>query len=420
MRRIGIIGFGCAGYNAAKAIRELDGSALIDIYSATGEAPYNPMLTTYFTSGKIDEEQMFPLGSLEDIVKRLNVNVLCHQPVAALRARDRAICLEDGSVKSYDDIVIASGAGAVIPPIRPLPTEDIYTMRTADDARALSARLSRGGVKRALVVGAQMVGIKVAELLWRRGIETLFVDMAAKLFPMSAYDDVAAELEQRLLQKGIELRLGSAVSAVSRRGDRLHASFSDGSETEADIVVFCSGIKPNIAFVDREELEVKTGVITDLHMRTNVPHVYAAGDCCQTRDALTGELSYIGLWANSTLQGRAAGHNIAGWDEEYQGNLIHNITHFMDMDFISMGDVRAQGERVSWAKKDGGWRLEATVSGGRIMALNILDNAGVSGPVKNALLHMAAHPGAAISGAARLALESGGVPGKVIDRLGGR
>ena len=410
-----VIGFGCAGFSAARALRQAEPERVIDIYSDTAEAPYNPMLTTYYVSGKIDESTMFPLGDLETIKKELRVNILCGTPVKRLRARERVLELDGGRGRQYDDIIIATGAGAVIPPIKNLPERGIYTMRTASDARRLERALN--GVKSAVVVGAQMVGIKVVELLVKRGIRTVLCDMERQMFPASAYERTAAVIAGRLERAGVELRLGAAITGVSDSGKVLSASFSDGSETSADLIVFCSGIRPNIAFVDREEIDVGVGIKTDLHMRASVPHIYAAGDCCETYSPLTGKNAYIGLWANSAMQGRVAGNTIAGVQDEYHGNLIHNITHYMDTDFISVGDVRSEGERVFW--QGHGWQLEATGSDGKIAALNILDNAGVSGPVKNALLHRAAHPEQPMSVHARLLLSSAGVPDAIIKKLGG-
>ena len=418
MKSAAIIGFGCAGFSAARAIREADPDRIIDIYSDTDEAPYNPMLTTYYVSGKIGERTMFPLGGLQEITRELGVNIICSTPVKKLRAHERTLTLADGRMKQYDDIVIATGAGAVIPPIRELPGRGIYTMRTASDARRLERALD-DSVKSAVVVGAQMVGIKVVELLNARGVRVVFADMEKQLFPASAYESTANVIAARLQSAGIELKLGTAVNGVKDEGDALTVSFSDGAEVSADIVVFCSGIRPNLDFVDRDELDVGTGIRTNLRMETSVPHIYAAGDCCETLNILTGKNAYIGLWANSSIQGRVAGHSAAGVEDSYPGNLIHNMTHYMDTDFISVGDVKVGGKRVFWESARAGWRMEATLDAGKIVALNILDNAGVSGPVKNILLHQAAHPGEKISAAAKLILSRGGMPDDIIKALGG-
>lgn len=417
MKKIAVIGFGCAGYSAAKAIKETAPEIIPDIYSATEDAPYNPMLTTYFVSGKIERETMFPLGDLDKVRRELGANIFTRCKVVRLEAEQKTIVLDDGSRKKYDEIIIATGAGAVIPPIGSLPEKGIFTMRTAQDAVKLSENLA--GVGSALVVGAQMVGIKVVELLHKRGIRVTLADMAKQMFPASAYPSTADIIAQRLTSAGIELKFSAAISNVTKNGDRLLSAFSDGSIISTDIVVFCSGIRPNIEFTDRSELEVGIGIKTDLGMRTNVPGIYAAGDCCETLNLLTGETGYIGLWANSWMQGKVAGINAAGGEAVYKGNLIHNITHYMDTDFISIGDINAAGEHIQWESRDKQWRMEATVYGGKILALNILDNTGVAGPMKNVLLQQAGRPQQKMSAAAKLVLQQSGMPAEIIKKLGG-
>lgn len=418
MKKIAIIGFGRAGYSAALALRQADSEAVIHIYSNTDEAPYNPMLTTYYTSGKIDEGAMFPMGDLEKLARELNAEIFCSSPVTELCAKNMEITTENGKSKRYDDIVIASGARAVLPPIGRMPEKGIFTMRTANDARRLAAALD-DGVESAVVIGAQMVGIKVVELLVKRGVKTTLADMAAQMFLTSAYDTTAKILEDRLRSTGAELILGSAVKAVTECERGLECSFANGQSVCADIVVFCSGIKPNIDFVDRKEIEVGIGIKTDLHMRTSAGHIYACGDCCETKNAIADGNAYIGLWANSSRQGRTAGRNIAGIDDEYDGNLVHNITHYLDTKFVSIGDVHAEGKRIFWEKPDGAWRIEATMQNGKMAALNILDRANIAGSLKSALLHQAAHPDEGLNVTAKMLLLDSGVPEGFIKKLGG-
>ena len=206
---------------------------------------------------------------------------------------------------------------------------------------------------------------------------------------------------------------------VKEDGKKLRAEFSDGESHSFDIVIFCSGIKPNIDFVDRGELNVGQAITVGEDMQSSVAHVYAAGDCCEAKNVLGKGNAYIGLWANSAKQGWTAGSNAAGKHEKYEGNLIHNITHYMDTDFISIGDINAPGERVLYEDPKGCWRLEATVSGGRILSLNILDNVGLSGAVKSVLLRRAAYPGSAMTEAAKLILTRNGMPENIVRKLGG-
>lgn len=418
MEGVAIIGFGCAGYHAAKTLRENGYRGVIDVYSDTDEAPYNPMLTTYFVSEKIRREGMYPFGTLKEICAQLGVNVHTQTRVTRLHAKERVVETDRGRSGPYRDIIISTGAAAVVPPFARGLRHNSYTMRTTADARGLEEKLAAGGVKSAVVVGGQMVGIKVVELLWKRNIKTILVDMAPHIFPVSACESFAQVIQQYLAGQGIEQHYACALAGVEETAQGVRSAFADGSSAETDIIAFCSGIRANIPFVDGNEVPMGRAVTVDLRMRTGAEHIYACGDCCEVCDIQTGQVSSIGLWANAVMQGRVAARNILGQPVEYQGNLIHNITHFMDMDFISIGNCRAEGEHLRWTGE--GWRMEAIMGAdGKPECINILNNAKISGPLKALLIKRFRAPEAPLGPAARLQLARSGLPREVIEILGG-
>ncbi len=421
MGRTAIIGFGCAGYHAAKTLREHDPNMVIDVYSDTAEAPYNPMLTTYFVSEKIGQEGMFPFGDLEQVQKELSVNILAGTKVTRLYAKNRVVETATGRSEPYDDIIICTGAYPVVPPFARGLARNSYTMRTVEDARALEQKLNTGEVKSAVVVGAQMVGIKVVELLWKRNIKTILVDMAPRIFPMSACESISEIIQDRLDEKGIEQRYACGLSTVECTENGIYSTYADGSSAETDIIVFCSGIRANLPFVDPEEVKLDRAVEVNLQMRTSVPHVYACGDCCEVTDMQTGTNSSIGLWANAREQGKIAAQNILDQQTNYQGNLIHNITHFMEMDFISIGNCNAHGEHIHWDNAREGWQIEAILNeNGETECINILDNAKVSGPLKALFVKRLKSPDSVLSPALEMRLLKSGVPAELIALLDGR
>ena len=115
MKKIAIIGFGGAGYSAAKEARQRDAEAEIHVYSDTDLGPYNPMLTTYYVKGTIPYDALFPFGSLEEVQKELKLIVHPHTPVTGLDPAAKTVRLSDGSEAQYDAILISTGASAVKP-----------------------------------------------------------------------------------------------------------------------------------------------------------------------------------------------------------------------------------------------------------------------------------------------------------------
>ena len=386
MERYGIVGFGCAGYHGAKSLRANGFTGEIHVYTDTGMAPENPMLTTYVTAGRLPEAGAYPFGSLEDISRELKLNIRA-QRVERVEPLTRAVTA-GGETRRYDKLLIATGASAFVPPVEGHESPNAYTMRTMRDARRLLARLEEGGVRSAVVVGASMVGIKVVELLWQRGIACTLTDLAGHIFPLAAFDSVSQEIERRLAEKGVSLAFGKGLAGLTDRPEGgVTVRLSDGSSVDCGLAVLCIGTRPNLGFLEPGALETgRGGIRVDDHMAASVPGVYAAGDCAEHRNLQSGQPQAVGLWANAGRQGDVAGASMAGRRDAYEGSLVHNITHFMDMDFISLGDKTLGGEHRVFSRKPGGLWLEALVEKGRVNCVNILDCQEISGIVKGLLM----------------------------------
>lgn len=384
--RYAIIGFGTAGYHAAQAIRERDKAGGIVVYSDTGLAPYNPMLTTYYIFGKLPRSGLFPFGPLEGIADRLGL-AFRHERVVKVRARDLTVETEGGAER-FDKILIATGATAFAPPVKGLARSDSFLMRTVDDAQRLKDRLDRGDVKSAVVVGASMAGIKVVEVLEKYGVQVCLADLAPHIFPLAAYPEVSAAIERRVARRGIDLRFGTTIDHMEVREGKNTAVMTDGAVVPADLVSLCIGTRAATQVV-QGEVEVDRGILIDERMETSAPGVYAAGDCAQGANLESGERQIIGLWANANRQGAAAGANMAGGEARFEGNILHNITHFMGMDFIGFGDNRIQGELLEQGSLDGdGLYVRAVIAGGKVAGANILDSCRISGILKNYMLRL--------------------------------
>ena len=419
MGNTAIVGFGGAGYHAARALREADPDAEIHVYTDSPDAPYNPMLTTYYVAGRIDRETMMPYGPAEEIAAKLGL-CLHRERVLRLKARERTLVLASGEERRYDDIVLATGSHPLVPPIEGLPGDcgAVYVMRTPADADRLLARI-REGISSALVIGASWVGIKVVEALCAHGVPTTLADMAPRIFPTATLPPVAEEIHRRLEAQGIALRFGSGIASIVPSGGGLVSTFSDGASLRTDVVALCLGLRPTVDIVDPAEFGMGKGLRVDLRMRTGVPHIYAVGDCCEAYEMITRQSMNVNLWANAFEQGEVAGRNIAGVPAQFGGNFIHNITHFLGMDFVGLGDNRSEGRCVSYRHPTEGWQLYAVLTGSGIGCINLLDNHAASGPAKAALIKRLTAPGTEIGPAARLALRESGLPADIIAEIGG-
>ncbi len=321
-----IVGNGAAAVHACMALRESGYGGQIRLYSDHAEPPYNPMLTSYYVAGRIGRAECFPFGGRE-LYDTLGVRARPAVTVARVDALARIVETADGPPVAYSQCLIATGASPVIPPVAGLSGPTVFTLRTMDDADRLRAAVE-GGARRALVLGASMVGLKAAEMLRERGLGVVLADVAPQVLPLAADAAAARFVQARMVEAGVHLRLGTGLAGVElltpsegtagggaapRPGapTPLRARFTSGGSVEVDLIVVATGVRPNLEAVDRGQVDCDIGVIVDQHLQASVPGLFAAGDVAQAPSLVSGRPEIVGLWANACLQGRTAGRNMA-------------------------------------------------------------------------------------------------------------
>lgn len=420
MKRLAIVGFGGAGYNAAKAARSVSPDAEIDVYTDTDVGPYNPMLTTYYVKNAIAYDTLFPFGALEKIAQSLRLNIHTGCPVTGLLAQERAVELANGTRRRYDSILLSTGASALMPPIPGIDLPGVLKMRTAADARLLKERIETGGLKDALVVGASWVGIKVIEDFYEKGIACTLVAGAKWIFPVAAFRETAQRIQADLDRKSVRQAYGQMLERIEREPDgRLAACMKGGERFSADTVVVCIGIRPNVGFLKGSGLEIGRAVRVDRKQQTNIPGIYAAGDCCEGFEMQSGTYKHVGVWANAQNQGRVAGINMAGGNEEFSSNLLLNLAHYLHVDFLSIGDITTccPGDEV-YEYEDDYYYIRGVKKGKDIKCINIFGPPESNGILRSGFVKSLQHE-QTFSDYGVAALQAAGYPDSFIKFLGG-
>ena len=422
MNKIAIIGFGGAGYCAAEEARKRDPEAVIDVYSDTGLGPYNPMLTTYYVKGAIPYEAMFPYGTLEEARERLNLTVHTNRPVTGLDPAARTLRFADGSQAAYDNILISTGASAVMPPLPGMDLPGVIKMRTVQDAVDLKERLDSGKIRSGLVIGSSWVGIKVVEDLVTRDIPCTLIDGAPWMFYVASFQESAQRVQADLEAKGVTLSFNQMLDHIEQESDgRLTAVTQSGSRFTADLIAVCIGVRTNTGFLKDSGVAMNRGVLVDRRMSTNYPGVYAAGDCCEAVDIQSGAHRNIGVWYNAQKQGQVAGANMAGGEMEFDANVLVNLAHYLDYDFISIGDVSTCGpEDTVYEYEDNRYYIRGVRDDSGIKCLNVIGSAESNGLLKNIFIKSIESPGAGMDIQSVCYLKDKGFPDSFIDFLGGK
>ena len=271
------------------------------------------------------------------------IDVRTRHEVTAIDASASTVTVRDldsgqESAVDYDDLLISTGASGILPKWSGIDAKGVLQLRTLDDAAAVE-QLIAAGARRAVVVGAGYIGLEVAEGLLQRGLQVTVVERLDA--PMGAVldADMAIDVAAALRAAGIDLRLGTAVTGFTVEGGRVRAVETAAGPFEAELVIIGLGVRPNAELARAAGVGVgeSGGIQVDDHLRTDTPHIWAAGDCVESHHRMTGRSVVVALGTHANKQGRVVGTNLAGGDAAFGGVLGTAITRFKDMEIARTG-----------------------------------------------------------------------------------
>jgi NAD(P)H-nitrite reductase large subunit len=351
-----IIGAGAAGISAAEAIRSIDQEVQITMISSEEKPLYSRPLISYYLAGKLKEEEIFYRS--DDFFEKNNIDPILKKKAVKVNTQNNTVKLQTGEEIEYDNLLLATGSSPKIPSIEGLEMEmememeGVIALRTLEDVKEILSLLPK--VRKAVVLGGGLVGLKAAEGLHLRGVEvTVSVSSAHVLSQM--IDAGAAQIYEKLLkEKGIRIATGTRPSQVMGDGSVRGIKMESGEELECQLVVIGKGVSANMDLIENTKIEREYGVIIDDHCQTNVKNVWAAGDVAQSLDVVRGEKWTNALWPSATEQGKVAGLNMASKEAIYKGSMGMNSIQFFGLPVISAGlaGLREKGWDEEIIKKD--------------------------------------------------------------------
>ena len=331
--RLLVIGGVAAGLSAAARSRRIDPSLEIVVLEKGADISYGACGLPYYLEGRVHRAEELIVHTPEYFRKERNIAVRTGARVVSISHPRREVTLDGGERVHYDRLVIATGArprtkdfeGATLPP-------HVFTLHTLEDAERLKAYLCDKQPKQAVVVGAGYIGLEAADALRRNGLAVTVVEQGPHVLGRGDAELTKA-VRERLERFRVELQLNTRISAVERR----------------ELVILATGLRPNVEIAVEGGVEVgRTGAIrVDEHMETNLPGVFAAGDCAEAPHLVTGRPAYIPLGTTANKMGRVAGANAAGRRERFGGVVGTAI-----LNIFGMG-VAFSGLSVEHARREG-------------------------------------------------------------------
>lgn len=348
-----IIGGSAAAIGCIEGVRSVDKTGEIILITGETEWNYSRPLISYLLEGKTTRDKMWCRP--DSFFTRNGVTVKAGVLATTLDAGDRTVRLSTGERLAYDRLLAATGSRPFVPPIPGLETvERTFCFQTLSDASALAEALRPES--RVLILGAGLTGVKCAEGIRGLCAQIAIADLAPRVLPAVLDDTAAAMVQARMEEKGVRFYLND--SAAAFRGNT--ARLQSGTELEFDVLVTAVGVRPNTQLVADAGGAVDRGILVDGRCATTLPDVYAAGDCAQGYDAVSGEKRMLPLWPNAVLQGETAGINMAGGRADYTQGIALNASGVFGLHMITAGSYEGESFTV---QRDGSYKRLVTADG---------------------------------------------------------
>lgn len=333
-KRILIVGGVAGGASAAARARRLSEEAEIIMFERGEFVSFANCGMPYHIGGVIAERDRLLVQTPESLRKRFRIDVRTSTEVIRIdRAGKRVIArnLKTGAedTEPYDALILSPGAEPVRPNIPGVESSRVFTLRSLRDMDAIKALLDTERPARAVIIGAGYIGLEMTEALVERGVKIILIELMNQV--MGPLDpEMAALLNQQLVLHGVDLRLGTSVTSLRDEGGGLAAVLSTGETVACDFAMMTVGVRPDVKLARDAGLAIgKTGgIITDEHMRTSDPDIYAVGDAVEVTDFVGGFKTLIPLAGPANRQGRIAADAVFGRKSAYlntQGTAIVKV-----------------------------------------------------------------------------------------------
>ncbi|MBI4296380.1 MAG: FAD-dependent oxidoreductase [Chloroflexi bacterium] len=341
-----IVGSGPAALSALDTIRSLNTDDEIRMVSKENTLPYCPAILPYLIAGRTTEKDIWLRD--EDFFARMQVTFERGKEVVQVLPDRKQVVYRDGEVDRYDCLLIAAGAEPLPSPIS--SADGLLKFHTLDDYRHLNSLLDGG--KEVAVLGAGMVAVELAVALAERGSK---VKMIGRGRPLRAYFDEKAGgyISDILTGHRVGITTGKNISQIKKVSNGVEVLCADGDVFNTDILVSCLGVAPSLSLVKGTGIKANQGILVDSKMMTSVENVYAAGDVAEALSFFDKRPGISAILPNAIAQGKVAGANMAGKDDDYEGWLPMNVLKFFGHSAFSIGVAMPEdGEAEVLEEKD--------------------------------------------------------------------
>lgn len=338
-----IIGAVAAGMSAAAKARRMDPNLRITVLEKGEHISYGACGLPYYVSGVTKDHRDLMIRTVEDFAKQ-NIPILLQHEVIRVLPDEQKLFVKDMKNDRllsvhYDELLVATGASPIIPAIEGVQHANVFTLKTLSDGLEMKRFFTDPHVQNVTIVGAGFIGLELVETMVHLGKTVRLIEFQSQILPQ--FDaELAQIIDEHLRSIGVHIHTGEKVEEIV--GDaKAHAIRTDQGTYATDAVILSIGVRPNTAFLQGTGIHTlhNGAIVVDAYQKTNLPHIYAAGDCATIMHHVLQKPVNIALGTVANKQGRVAGENMAGGNKK--------ITHALGTSVVKIDNYTAAKTGIS-------------------------------------------------------------------------
>lgn len=382
MTHLLIIGGSDAGISAALRARELDSTVEPTIILADRFPNFSICGLPFFISREVQDWRNLAHRTAEEISQQ-GIQVRMNHWAETIDPVQKTVNVKapngQRQLLNYDKLILGTGGTSVLPPLPGLDLPGVYPLRWMEDSFAVQRHVTEQVPHHAVIIGAGYIGLEMADALILRGLEVTLIQRSQSI--LKTVDPSISQLvNDELQRRGVEVVTGVNVHQIASKGDRLLVSDANGFQRITNLVIVAVGVNPSTQLAQTAGVQtgIRGAIQVNRRMETNIPDIYAAGDCVETYHRILQQNTYLPLGTTAHKQGRIAGENAVGGDRKFEGSLGTQVVKVFDLAAARTGlhddDATAAGfnpltvETEAWDHKvyyPGAHQLRIRVTGDR-------------------------------------------------------
>ena len=348
-----IIGGVAAGTKTAAKLLRADRSAEVTVLTRDRDISYAGCGLPYYVGNRIESRDELIVNTPQKFSALTGARVETGVEVLGVNPGEKSVSARnlttgEACVYTYDRLVIASGASAVVPKLPGAQLPGVFKVRTPDDAIAIRAYATGSHVRNAVVIGGGFIGLEMAENLKALGVAVTVVEAASQLMPEIFDPEMADYIRRKLAENGVRCLTATLATQFEGEG-AVRAVRTQTGVLPCELAIVAVGVRPNTAFLEGSGIEMDRGrVVVDDALRTNLPDVYAVGDCAMVTNRLTGARQWSPMGSSANLEGRTLGQILAGGAKRYPGVLGTGVAHLPGLNCARTGLTEDQARAAGY------------------------------------------------------------------------